>query len=159
MFEGAEYWVCEARKLDDTVDDNLEYCLWDVKDSQLRITLPDDWASTHVINTKYGTLSDHCCSHLTKVVNFDDVKLMHQLERMLEGQWGWSSSGAAPFNAYIVFDRLHNCSFLNALNATQYPERTCEWGVFLNNIYDNTTGIQIQTGNQPQLKLYLDDNW
>jgi hypothetical protein len=74
------------------------------------------------------------------------------MELLLEGQWGWSSSGTEPMNAYIAFDRNHTCWFLQALNATLYPERgDCEWEVVLT-MTDSTTQLT-------QLKLHLDDKW
>ena len=132
IFEGKEYWTCQPKYLNGTDNKNIEYCYWEVEGAQLRISLPDEWATTHQINSKFGSLSMHNGSYLTKTLNFKDLGHTYNMELLLEGQWGWSSSGSEPMNAYIDFDRNHTCWFLQALNATLYPERgTCEWEIVL----------------------------
>ena len=83
------------------------------------------------------------------------------MELLLEGQWGWSSVGKEPMNAYIAFDRNHTCWFLQALNATLYPERgTCEWEVVLTNVTGTTDSDgKTSVTRLTQLKLHLDDKW
>ena len=76
------------------------------------------------------------------------------MELLMEGQWGWSSNGAVPMNAYVAFDRNHTCWFLQALNATLHPEwGTCEWEITIIEDHDDATP---PTG---QLRMNLDDNW
>ena len=159
--EKKEFWDCTIRHLNKTEDKTIEFCYWEVEGAQLRISLPDDWATTFHINSKFGTLSQHDGSYLTKTLNFDDLERTYNLELLLEGQWGWSSHGKEPMNAYISFDRNHTCWFLQALNATLYPERgDCEWEVVLSTTTVATPEAKLAAGEQlAQLKLHLDDKW
>ena len=56
---GKEYRVCQAKYLNGTDNNGIEFCFWEVQDAQLRISLPDEWATTEHINSKFGTLATH----------------------------------------------------------------------------------------------------
>ena len=69
--------------------------------------LPDNYSETY--NAKYtdaaandGVPSRFDRAILTKDVDFARLKWTYQHEKLLEGQWGWSSKDRV-FNSYIVF--------------------------------------------------------
>merc|ERR1711881_262859 len=114
IYEKREFWTCKVRYLNKTLNPGISFCYWEVEGAQLRISLPEDWAKNNQINSKFGSLSQHTGSYLTKTLNFDDLAHTYNMELLLEGQWGWSSDGKEPMNAYISFDRNHTCWFLQA---------------------------------------------
>ena len=98
---------------------------------------------TDALTTDDGVPTSYDKAILTKDVDFARLKWTYQHQKLLEGQWGWSSKDRV-YNMYVVFFENHECIFKDALNTTIHEQRACHWHV------EMTTS---------RLSMTMDDAW